>query len=122
MMDTHFGQYGRISQFFADYFPDFKFEKRDFNKENADILLVRIIYILDGLFKAENLARKKNFQLPGGKTFFSGDIFQVLENTITFLQIFNTQVMSMSKTERQTLAFILENISDYLKNDKAPNR
>ena len=42
----------------------------------------------------------------------------MLENIIAFLQIFNTQVMSMSKTERQTLVFILENISDYLKNDK----
>jgi ATP-dependent Clp protease ATP-binding subunit ClpA len=117
MMDTHFGQYGRMSQFLAIYFPDFKFEKREFNKENADRLLLHIIYTLDGLFKAENLTRKKNFQLSAGKSFFSSDIFQILENIITFLQIFNTQVLSMSKTERQTLVFILENISDYLKND-----
>lgn len=118
MMDTHFGQYVRMSQFFAIYFPDFKFEKREFNKENADCLLLHIIYTIDGLFKAENLARKKNFQLSAGKSFFSSDIFQILENIIAFLQIFNTQVLSMSKTERQTLVFILENISDYLKNDK----
>jgi len=118
MMDTHFGQFGRMSQFFAIYFPDFKFEKREFNKENADLLLLHIIYTLDGLFKAENLARKKNFQLSAGKSFFSSDIFQILENIIAFLQIFNTQVLSMSKAERQTLVFILENISDYLKNDK----
>ena len=32
--------------------------------------------------------------------------------------MFNTQVLSMSKTERQTLVFILENISDYLKNSR----
>jgi hypothetical protein len=108
----------RMSQFLAIYFPDFKFEKREFNKENADLLLLYIIYTLDSLFKAENLARKKNFQLPAGKSFFSNDIFQMLENIIAFLQVFNTQVLSMSKTERQTLAFILENISDYLKNDK----
>ena len=115
-MDTHFGQYGRMGQFFAISFPDFKFEKREFNKENAELLLLHIIFILDGLFKAENLARKKNFQLPAGRSFFSGDVFQILENIISFLQIFNTQILNMSKTERQTLAFILENISDYLKN------
>jgi len=118
MMDTHFGQYGRMSQFFAAYFPDFKFEKREFNKENSDLLLQYILYAMDGLFKAENLARKKNFQLVAGKSFFGNDIFQILENIIAFLQVFNTQVLSMNKTERQTLVFILENISDYLKNDK----
>ena len=117
-MDTHFGQFGRMSQFFAVFSPDFNFEKRDFNKENADLLLRYIIYALDGLFKAENLAQKKNFQLAAGKTFFSSDIFQLLENVIAFLQIFNTQVLGMSKTERQTLGFILENIGDYLKNEK----
>ncbi len=116
-MDTHFGQFARMSQFFTVFFPDFKFEKRDFSKENADLLLRRCLYILDGLFKAENLARKKNFQPASGKSFFSGDIFQSLENVMAFLQTFNTQVMGMGKTERQTLVFILENINDYLKND-----
>jgi ATP-dependent Clp protease ATP-binding subunit ClpC len=107
-----------MSQFFAVFFPDFKFEKRDLNKENADVLLWRCIQILDGLFKAENLARKKNFQPPAGKSFFSSDIFDWLENSMAFLQTFNTQILGMNKTERQTLVFILENISDYLKNDK----
>jgi ATP-dependent Clp protease ATP-binding subunit ClpA len=115
-MDTHFGQYERMGQFFAVSFVDFNFEKREFNKENAELLLMHIIYTLDGLFKAENLARKKNFQLPAGKSFFSSDIFQMLDNITGFLQIFNTQVLNLSKTERQTLVFILENISDYLKN------
>jgi ATP-dependent Clp protease ATP-binding subunit ClpA len=118
MMDTHFGQFGRMSQFFAVYFPDFKFDKREFNKENTSRLLLYIIYTLDGLLKAENLAQKKNFQPLAGKSFFPSDIFQILENIIGFLQIFNTQVLSMSKTERQTLVFILENVSDYLKNDR----
>ena len=117
-MESHFGQFARLSQFLTVFSPDFKFEKREFNKENADLLLVNMIAVLDGLFKSENLARKKNFQLPVGKTFFSGDIFQMLETIIGFLQVFNTQVLNMSKTERQTMVFILENISDYLKNQK----
>ncbi|HSQ35087.1 MAG TPA: AAA family ATPase [Candidatus Binatia bacterium] len=107
-----------MSRFFTLFYPDFKFDKREFSKENADLLLLRCIHVLDGLFKAENLARKKNFQPPPGRAFFSGDVFSELENIMAFLQVFNTQVMGMSKTERQTLVFILENINDYLKNDR----
>jgi ATP-dependent Clp protease ATP-binding subunit ClpC len=118
MMDTHLGQFERMGQFFSISFPDFRFEKRDFNKENADLLLRHIISMLDGLFKAENLAQKKNFQLATGKSFISNDIFQLLENVIVFLQMFNTQVLGMSKSERQTMGFVLENIGDYFKNDR----
>ena len=117
-MDPHFGQFGRMGMFLAIFLPDFKFEKREFNKENSDRLIFYVIHILDALFKAENLARKKNFQLPAGKAFFYNDILQVLENITAYLQAFNTQVLSMSKTERQTLVFILENLGDYLKNSR----
>jgi ATP-dependent Clp protease ATP-binding subunit ClpC len=118
MMDPHFSQYGRMSSFLSFFVPDFKFEKREFNKENSDYLIFSLIRVLDALFKAENLARKKNFQHPAGKTFFAGDILLTLENIIAYLQAFHTQVLSMSKTERQTLVFILENIGDYLKNSR----
>jgi ATP-dependent Clp protease ATP-binding subunit ClpC len=117
-MDPHFGQFGRMGLFLSIFLPDFKFEKREFNKENSDRLIFYIVSVLDALFKAENLARKKNFQLPAGKVFFGNDILQTLENIITYLQTFNTQVLSMSKTERQTLVFILENLSDYSKNSR----
>lgn len=118
MMDPHFGQFGRMGLFLSIFLPDFKFEKSEFNKENSDRLIFFIVSVLDALFKAENLARKKNFQLPAGKVFFSNDILQTLENIIAYLQMFNTQVLSMSKTERQTLVFILENLSDYFKNSR----
>ena len=118
MMDPHFGQFARMGSFLAIFLPDFKFEKREFNKENSDRLIFFIVSVLDALFKAENLSRKKNFQIPAGKVFFSGDILQTLENIIAYLQMFNTQVLSMSKTERQTLVFILENLSDYLRNSR----
>jgi ATP-dependent Clp protease ATP-binding subunit ClpC len=119
-MDPHFGQYGRMSLFLAIFLPDFKFEKREFNKENSDYLISYLIRVLDALFKAENLSRKKNFQLPAGKTFFTSEVLPALENVISYLQAFNTQVLSMSKTERQTLVFILENIGDYLRNGLLP--
>lgn len=117
-MDPYFGQFGRMGLFLSIFLPDFKFDKREFNKENSERLIFFIVSVLDALFKAENLARKKNFQLPAGKVFFSNDILQTLENIIAYLQMFNTQVLSMSKTERQTLVFILENLSDYFKNSR----
>jgi ATP-dependent Clp protease ATP-binding subunit ClpC len=118
MMDAHFGQLERLSQFFSVFCPDFRFEKREFNKENVDLLLSRCLDVLDGLFKAENLAQKKNFQLPAGRSFFSTDVLHLLENIVGYVQVFNTQILATSKSERQTLAFILENIGDYLKNEK----
>ena len=120
-MDPHFSQYSRMGAFLAVFLPDFKPERCEFTKENADRLIEHLIWILDALFKAENLARRKNFQLPAGKTFFPEDILSVLENVNAYLQAFNTQVLSMSKTERQTLVFILENIGDYLKNSRILN-
>ena len=117
-MDPNFGQYPRMGMFLGIFLPEFKLDKREFSKENADRLIGHLAHVLDALFKAENLARRKNFQLPPGKTFFPGDVLPVLENLIAYLQAFNTQVLSMSKTERQTLVFILENIGDYLKNSR----
>jgi ATP-dependent Clp protease ATP-binding subunit ClpA len=117
-MEANFNQYPRLAMFLSVFAPDFKTDKRDFNQENADRLIAYLVHVMDALFKAENLGRRKNFQLAPGKTFFPDDILAVLENLIAYLQTFNTQVLSMSKTERQTLVFILENIGDYLKNSR----
>jgi ATP-dependent Clp protease ATP-binding subunit ClpC len=119
-MDPNFGQYPRLGAFLSVFLPDFRLEKREFNRENAERLLFILGIVLDALFKAENLARRKNFQLAPGKSFFPEDVLPSLENVIAYLQTFNTQVLSMSKTERQTLVFILENICDYLKNSRMP--
>ncbi len=115
-MDPLFSQYPRLGSFLALFLPDFKAEKREFNQENADRLIQGLVRVLDALFKAENLARRKNLRLAPGKTFFPNALPLLLENIVAYLQAFNTQVLSMSKTERQTLVFILENIGEYLKN------
>ncbi len=118
-MDPLFTQYPRLAAFLAVFLPGFKQEKREFNKENAERLIGCLIGVLDALFKAENLARRKNLRLAPGKTFFPDDLLSTLDNVVAYLQAFNTQVLSMSKTERQTLVFILENIGDYLKHGRA---
>ncbi len=114
-MDPHLGHYSRMGMFLSIFVPDVKLERWEFSKENTDRLIACLVSVLDALFKAENLARRKNFQLPPARTFFPCDGLAALENIIAYLQVFNTQVLSMSKTERQTLVFILENISDYMK-------
>jgi len=118
-MDPLFNQYPRLGAFLAVFLPGFKQEKREFNKENAERLIGCLVGVLDALFKAENLARRKNLRLAPGKTLFPDDLLPTLENVVAYLQAFNTQVLSMSKTERQTLVFILENIGDYLKHGRA---
>ncbi len=114
-MDPLFSQYPRLGTFLAVFLPDFKAEKREFTRENADRLIHGLVSVLDALFKAENLARRKNLRLAPGRTFFPNALPPVLENIVAYLQEFNTQVLNMSKTERQTLVFILENIGEYLK-------
>src|SRR5512136_609421 len=87
-MDTQLGQYSRMGLFLAIFMPDFKLDKCEFSKENADRLIDGLIRVLDALFKAENLSRRKNFRLPGGRTFFPGDRLAVLDNAISYLQAF----------------------------------
>lgn len=114
-MDPLFSQYPRLGTFLTLFLPDFKAEKREFNRENADRLIQGLVRVLDALFKAENLARRKNLRLAPGRSFFPDTLPPMLENIVAYLQEFNTQVLNMSKTERQTLVFILENIGEYLK-------
>ena len=39
-MDPTLGQYPRLGTFLAVFLPDFKLEKREFSKENADRLVL----------------------------------------------------------------------------------
>jgi len=115
-MEPLFGQYPRLGAFLGAFPPDARPERREFNCENADRLIACLLLVLDALFKAENLARRKNLRLAPGRTYFPDSLPLLLDNLVAYLQEFNTQVLSVSKTERQTLVFILENIGEYLRN------
>lgn len=118
-MEPLFGQYPRLGTFLEVFLPDFRLEKREFSRENANRLIHGLVLVLDALFKAENLARRQNLRLAPGKAFFPDSLPAVLENVIAYLQEFNTQVLGMTRTERQTLGFILENIGEYLKSNRS---
>lgn len=94
--------------------PGIKWEKREFNKDTADQCIHFVLYFLDAAFKAENSHLKKNIILPEERPQFTSETSQLIENIIFFLHSFNTQIFSLSRNERQTFAFILENINDYL--------
>ena len=115
-MEPLFGQYPRLGAFLGAFLPDSRPERREFNCENADRLIAGLLLVLDVLFKAENLARRKNLRLAPGRTYFPDSLPLLLDNLVAYLQEFNTQVLGVSKTERQTLVFILENIGEYLRN------
>ena len=115
-MEPLFGQYPRLGAFLGAFLPESRPERREFNCENADRLIAGLLLVLDALFKAENLARRKNLRLAPGRTYFPDSLPLLLDNLVAYLQEFNTQVLGVSKTERQTLVFILENIGEYLRN------
>ncbi len=115
-MEALFGQYPRLGAFLGAFLPESRPERREFNCENADRLIAGLLLVLDALFKAENLARRKNLRLAPGRTYFPDSLPLLLDNLVAYLQEFNTQVLGVSKTERQTLVFILENIGEYLRN------
>lgn len=91
-------------------------EKNELNKADAERLIRSLVLIIDGLIKAENLYKKRNLILPGGRSYFSGDVVEVMTNINLYLYKFETKVLNFTRTERQTFIFILENVIDYFKN------
>ena len=114
-MNNPFIQLKQMAVFFSSVFSDLKLDKKELNKENADKAILNLVFLLDAMLKAENVALKKNFAWGPNKRIFSRDATTLMENIILFLQVFNTQVLALTKNERQTFIFILENIIDYFR-------
>ncbi|MCP4218235.1 MAG: ATP-dependent Clp protease ATP-binding subunit, partial [bacterium] len=53
------------------------------------------------------------------RTFFTGNVIEVLTNISLYLYKFDTKILNFTRTERQTFIFILENIIDYFKTSRA---
>ena len=119
-MINPFSQWKQMALFFSYLFPDLKLEKKELNKENAEKAIHCLVFFLDALFKSENISLKKNFAWGPNKKIFSRDAVFLMENIILFLQVFNTQALTLTKNERQTFIFILENIIDYFRQQQLP--
>ena len=119
-MNNPFIQLKQMAMFFSSVFSDLKLDKKELNKENADKAILNLVFLLDAMLKAENVALKKNFAWGPNKRIFSRDATTLMENIILFLQVFNTQVLALTKNERQTFIFILENIIDYFRRLNLP--
>ncbi len=119
-MHNPFGQWKQMALFFSNIFPDLKLEKKELNKENAETVIRCLVFLLDALLKAENAALKKNFAWGPNKKIFARDTVSLMENIILFLQVFNTQALTLTKNERQTFIFILENIIEYFRQQQLP--
>ncbi len=112
--------YENLARLVASLWPQITFDHRDLSRDSADQLLAPLVFLLDALFKAENLHRHKNFLPFEGKTFFTGDPADLLGSAGTYLQTFATQVLPFSKTERQTFCFVMENLVDYFHHRAEP--
>jgi len=99
------------------FVPRDNFEKKELNKKNSEILIRYLTYILDALIKSECMYKKRNFILPDGKSFFPGNLVDVMSNVNLYLYKFETKILSFTRTERHTFVFIIENLIDYLNNN-----
>ncbi len=91
-MEPLFGQYPRLGAFLGAFLPDSRPERREFTCENADRLIACLLLVLDALFKAENLARRKNLRLAPGRTYFPDSLPLLLDNLVAYLQEFNQKL------------------------------
>ncbi|HNX98695.1 MAG TPA: hypothetical protein PKK12_13545, partial [Candidatus Aminicenantes bacterium] len=112
--------YENVARFVAPLWPQVVSDRHDLTRENADQLLPPLIHLLDALFKAENLHRRKHFLPFEGKSFFGGEPASLLGCSGAFLLTFPSQVFPFSKTERQTFSFVMENLVDYFRAQDAP--
>ncbi|MCX6581699.1 MAG: ATP-dependent Clp protease ATP-binding subunit [Candidatus Aminicenantes bacterium] len=115
-MNIQFNQFKKLNTFLETFSPQLEMEKNELNKADSEKLIRSLVFIIDGLIKAENLYKKRNLILPNGRSFFSGDVVEVMTNINLYLYKFETKVLNFTRTERQTFIFILENVIDYFKN------
>lgn len=115
-MNIQFTQFKKLNTFLETFSPQLEVEKNELNKADSEKLIRSLVFIIDGLIKAENLYKKRNLILPNGRSFFSGDVVEVMTNINLYLYKFETRVLNFTRTERQTFIFILENVIDYFKN------
>ncbi|MCP4154995.1 MAG: ATP-dependent Clp protease ATP-binding subunit [bacterium] len=116
-MNIQFNQFKKLHSFLLSFSPELDFEKSELNKENSEKLIAYLAYIIDALFKGENLQKKRNLILPETRSFFSENVEDVLANINLFLYKFDTRIFNFTRTERQTFIFVIENIIDYFKNN-----
>lgn len=102
--------------------PQLELENKELTKESSERLIRSLAYIIDALVKAENLYKKRNLILPEGRSFFTGDVVEVLSNINLYLYKFDTKVLNFTRTERQTFIFIIENLIDYFKSGYYTNQ
>ncbi len=115
-MNIQFNQLKNIQSILNILFPGLDTDKFHLNKKNSEDLTYYLVNILDGLVKAENYYHKRNF-IPGEESFFvNQNPVMMMKNISSYLNKFNTQLFSFTKTERQTFIFIIDNIAEYYRN------
>jgi ATP-dependent Clp protease ATP-binding subunit ClpC len=114
-MNIQFTQYKKLHSLLASFYPNQNVDKKELNKKDSGELINYVITIIDTLIKGENYHKNKNVMLPNGRSFFTENRVEVLSNINLYLYRFETKILNLTKSERQTLIFIIENVIDYLK-------
>ncbi len=118
-MNKIFNTMVNLNEIITVFFPKLKIEKLEFNEKNAKTLLYKLIHIVDAIIKAENLYKKRNIYLIEKDYWLNPSPVRALERIALYIRKFDALSFTMSKTDRQTFIFVIENIIDYLKQDRA---
>jgi len=116
-MSKMFSGMNHLSKIVSVFFPELPINRLEFNEKNAKNMLFKCILIVDGILKAENLYKKRNIFLIENNYWLSLEPIKALDRIAIYLRKFEPLAFKMSKTDRQTFIFVVENIIDYLKRD-----
>ncbi len=117
-MNKFFNTLSNLNDILSVFFPKLKTSRLEFNEKNSKMLLFKLILIIDAITKSENLYKKRNIFLLENNYWLNLDPIKSLERIALYIRKFDPLSFKMSKTDRQTFLFVIENIVDYLKQDK----
>ncbi len=111
-MKESLGQYGKLIALAAPLLPD-GFSRREAGRREYETLFSAIVLVLDAITKADPGHRGLHPPRPAPNSWFSPETRIALDNLAFLLTRFNSPALRLSRTDRQTLVFILENMADY---------
>lgn len=111
-MKESLGKYGKLFALSAPLLPA-DFVRREAGRPEYETLFSAVVFVLDAIAKADDTHRGLHPPRPAPKSWFSPETRVVLDNLAFLLTRFNSPALRLSRTDRQTLVFILENMADY---------
>jgi len=112
-MTFQVNQLKNAGEFRNAFFPGLKLEERALTHENVDQLLMYDVRMLDALTRAESHYKSRHFYPGNGSGMCDPDPVSMMFRIRDYLIRFDSKLFTFSRSDRQTFAFVLENICEY---------